>query len=350
MRRFVHLEEICRIPITVAFENKIRKKHRSPIPSIMEVAGGSGGGVPVPVAITACIAMAIFYVAILYSPTLILRLPPPSSFKSFLIRRFVCAGISTVVSLLLCAFILPIKSWNMSYLFSAYGIRLHHTWEAVIFPLCLTSLMYTGSFVHKLFSIWSSCAEHGDRQIDISFHGLKSVLQNLINWMLSLVYNISAWRMYIVGPLTEELVFRACMISLLLCGGFKPYTVILLSPVLFSLAHLNHLLESYMQQDSSLLKASMVAGFQLGYTLIFGSYASFLFVRTGHIAAPLVSHMFCNFMGLPAFFSRRTWLVSVGFVAGAISFVYLLFPLTSPVLYNDRTDDCKCWHIYCDWS
>ncbi|KAL8263354.1 hypothetical protein R6Q59_024703 [Mikania micrantha] len=315
----------------------------------MEVNSGAGG-VSVPVAVVACIAMAIFYVAILYSPTLILRLPPPDSFKSFMIRRFVCAGISTVVSLLVCAFILPLKSWRMPYLFSAYGIRLHHMWEAVIFPLFLTSLMYTGSFVLKIFSIWSSWAEHGDLPIDLSLHGLKSVIQNLINWMLSLVYNISAWRMYIVGPLTEELVFRACMISLLLCGGFKPYTVILLSPVLFSLAHLNHLLESYMQRDSSLLKASMVAGFQLGYTMIFGSYASFLFVRTAHITAPLVSHMFCNFMGLPAFFSPRTGLVSVGFVAGAISFVYLLFPLTSPALYNDRTDDCKCWQIYCVWS
>ncbi|KAJ0958653.1 putative CAAX prenyl protease 2 [Helianthus annuus] len=238
----------------------------------------------------------------------------------------------------------------MSYLLSAYGIRLHHTWEAVVFPLCLTSLMYIGSFILKTLSIWSSWAEHGDRQIDISFHGLKSGLQNLINWMVSAVYDISVWRMYIVAPLTEELVFRGCMISLLLCGGFKAYTVILLSPVLFSLAHLNHLLEYYMQQNTSLLKASMVVGFQLGYTVIFGSYASFLFVRTGHIAAPLVSHIFCNIMGLPAFFSRRTWLVSVGFVAGAISFVYLLFPLTSPALYNDRTDNCECWHTYCYWT
>ncbi|KAF5823789.1 putative CAAX prenyl protease 2 [Helianthus annuus] len=93
----------------------------------------------------------------------------------------------TVVSLLVCcAFILPIKRWNMSYLLSAYGIHLHH-------------------------------------------------------------------------PLSIQ----------------------------FFTAHMNHLLEYYMQQNSCLLKASMVVGFQLGYTVIFGSYASFSFVRTGHIAAPL---------------------------------------------------------------
>ncbi|KAM0005475.1 putative CAAX prenyl protease 2 [Helianthus debilis subsp. tardiflorus] len=85
--------------------------------------------------------------------------------------------------------------------------------------------MYSGSFILKFISIWSSWTKHGDRQIDISFHGIKGGLQNLINWMVSAVYNISVWRMYIVALLTEELVFRACMISLLLCGGFRPYTL-----------------------------------------------------------------------------------------------------------------------------
>ena len=30
-------------------------------------------------------------------------------------------------------------------------------------------------------------------------------------------------------------------------------------------------------------------------------YSAFLFVRTGHIAAPVVAHGFCNFMGFPDF-------------------------------------------------
>ncbi|KAJ0624791.1 putative CPBP intramembrane metalloprotease [Helianthus annuus] len=143
------------------------------------------------------------------------------------------------------------------------GILCMKQWEAVGFPLCLTSLMYMGWFILKCYQFGA----HGPNM-------------GIVRWICHFM-DISVWRMYIVAPFTEELVFRACMISLLLCGGFKPYTVILLSPVLFSLAHLNHLLEFYIQQNSSLLKASMVVGFQLGYTVIFGSYASFLFVRTG---------------------------------------------------------------------
>ncbi|KAM0005495.1 hypothetical protein Hdeb2414_s0211g00834531 [Helianthus debilis subsp. tardiflorus] len=81
---------------------------------------------------------------------------------------------------------------------------MYEKWEAVVFPLCLTSLVYIGSFILKTLSIWSSWAVHGDRQIDISFHGLKSGLQDLSNWMLSAVYDISVWRMYIVAPLSFQ--------------------------------------------------------------------------------------------------------------------------------------------------
>jgi hypothetical protein len=40
------------------------------------------------------------------------------------------------------------------------------------------------------------------------------------------------------APITEELVFRACIIPLLLCGGFKMYNIMFFSPVLFSLGKL----------------------------------------------------------------------------------------------------------------
>lgn len=82
-------------------------------PATMEVAfigGGDGGGdVSKSLAVIACTAMAILYVAILYAPTLILRLPPPDSFQSYLIRRFICAAISSVTSLIACSLLLPVR-------------------------------------------------------------------------------------------------------------------------------------------------------------------------------------------------------------------------------------------------
>ncbi|KAJ4836207.1 hypothetical protein Tsubulata_002420 [Turnera subulata] len=134
-------------------------------------------------------------------------------------------------------------------------------------------------------------------------------------------------------------------------------------------AHLNHWMEVYTRQNYSFLKASMIVGLQLGYTVIFGAYASFLFIRTGHLLAPLVAHIFCNHMGLPVLFARRRGIqvkfhatnfkhtfrhsggiVFLAFVAGMVTFLWLLFPVTQPGLYNHRTDNCNCWHGYCSWN
>lgn len=67
------------------------------------------GALTKPVAVVACVAMASFYVGILYAPTLILRLPPPSSYEIFLIRRFICAAISSVASVVVSALLLPVS-------------------------------------------------------------------------------------------------------------------------------------------------------------------------------------------------------------------------------------------------
>jgi len=41
-----------------------------------------------------------------------------------------------------------------------------------------------------------------------------------------------------------------------------------------------------------------MAVFQLSYTTLFGWYASYLFLRTGSVIPPLLSHVFCNIMGI----------------------------------------------------
>lgn len=61
-----------------------------------------------PISVLACIAMALLYVATLYAPTFLLRLPPPSSFTNFMIRRFLCAVVSTTISLFLTPLIIPV--------------------------------------------------------------------------------------------------------------------------------------------------------------------------------------------------------------------------------------------------
>ncbi|XP_028187053.1 CAAX prenyl protease 2-like isoform X1 [Glycine soja] len=306
------------------------------------------GVVSQPVAVIACIAMAVFYVAILYAPTVLLRLPPPPSFKTYMIRRFLCAVVSSVLSLFISALILPVQTKELRHILVVFGIRRDHIWQAVVLPLCLTSLMYAGSIFLKCLLLLASWRQHSSSEA-LSLDSFKCSLQRFLDWLSVILSNILVWRNYVLAPLTEELVFRACMIPLLLCGGLKTYSAILLCPIFFSLAHLNHFLEIYAKQNYRIVKAAMVIGLQLGYTVVFGSYASFLFVRTGHLIAPLVAHIYCNFMGLPVLYSQRSGIVSVTFIIGFLGFLWLLFPMTGPELYNDRIDNCSCWQSYCTW-
>ncbi|KAJ4970736.1 hypothetical protein NE237_003835 [Protea cynaroides] len=275
--------------------------------------------VPKSVAVLACTSMTVFYVAILYAPTLILRLPHPTSLNSFLIRRFVCAGISSIVSIFFCALILPMRRLEVSSILAVYGFRVDHLWHAVIFPISLTSLIYTGSLVSKFMSLLSSWNQYEVCGEGFLSEYTKIAFQRFLERMSAMASDVKAWRNYLVAPLTEELVFRACMIPLLLCGGFGTYKVILLSPIFFSLAHLNHFLELYCHQKYTFIKASMIVGLQLGYTVIFGCYASFLFMRTGHLLAAIVTHVFCNMMGLPVFSARNKGLTSIAFVSSNVA-------------------------------
>lgn len=72
------------------------------------------GTVSKPVAVISCIAMALLYVVTLYAPTVLLRLPPPSSFTNYMIRRFLCAIVSTTLSLFISPLILPVRMLLLS--------------------------------------------------------------------------------------------------------------------------------------------------------------------------------------------------------------------------------------------
>ncbi|KAK2401024.1 CAAX prenyl protease [Trifolium repens] len=302
-----------------------------------------------PISVIACISLALLYVVTLYAPTFLLRLPPPSSFINFMIRRFLCAVVSTSLSLFITPLILPVQHRDLTYILGVYGIRVDHMWQALVIPLALTSLMYAGSLFLKSLQLFDFWRQHGFFGGGLSFDSFKCAATRFIDWLSEISSNVMTWRNYIVAPLTEELVFRACMIPILLCGGFKPYSTMILCPIFFSLAHLNHFMEIYTKQNYRIKKAAMVIGLQLGYTVVFGSYASFLFIRTGHLAAPLVAHVYCNFMGLPVLYSQRSGIVSIASVIGFLGFLWLLFPMTGPELYNSRIDNCSCWQGYCSW-
>nr|GMD88453.1 CAAX prenyl protease 2 [Ipomoea batatas] len=283
------------------------------------IDGGTFGttGVSKWTAVIASISMALFYVAILYSPTLILRLPPPDSFKSFMIRRFICAAISTVASLIACSLILPIEL-DASDLLSAYGIRADHfvsfksdllklfawhtvfsikhaqlvkgrsadllflfvtQWQAAVFPLSLTALMYAGSLLEALLLL-VSCQENQGDVCSCSygvFVGCMLFLEVVPANLFSATTSCTTWKMLTLKMtalslwLTSHVFLFTFMIkhSKLLSGRTSSVAFSMeeddrqsLSPVekAASSAHLNHLLGIMPNEEAIAPSFLMVAG------------------------------------------------------------------------------------------
>jgi prenyl protein peptidase len=69
-------------------------------------------------------------------------------------------------------------------------------------------------------------------------------------------------------------------------------------PVFFSMAHVHHAYERW-REGLPLTTILIQVTIQASYTYIFGVISVILLVRAGHIGSCLISHVICNFMGLP---------------------------------------------------
>lgn len=124
------------------------------------------------------------------------------------------------------------------------------------------------------------------------------------------------YRNLIHAPITEEITFRSLMILILTYSSCLSHNnssqslenlpenscllrIAFITPLWFAIAHAHHLYEKIFITKLSPSSAILSTLIQLTYTSIFGLIASYLFIITGNIASPIISHMFCNFMGLP---------------------------------------------------
>ena len=127
------------------------------------------------------------------------------------------------------------------------------------------------------------------------------------------------WRNFVVGPITEELLFRSLLIPLhlLILPTPSPSTLIFATPLYFGIAHVHHFYEYTLTHPyTPLLPALLRSLLQFGYTTVFGWYATFLFVRTGNLWGVVLAHSFCNWMGLPRVWGRVGGVTIEGGVVG----------------------------------
>ncbi|KAJ7055590.1 hypothetical protein C8F01DRAFT_1158689 [Mycena amicta] len=116
------------------------------------------------------------------------------------------------------------------------------------------------------------------------------------------LYSWIGFRNYIWAPLTEEIVFRSCVLAVYTMSGAARWKMVAFAPLVFGLAHVHHgidVFNRFGRTRAALKRAVITALFQSAYTTLFGAHASFLFLRTRSILPPLTAHIFCNIMGLP---------------------------------------------------
>ena len=193
------------------------------------------------------------------------------------------------------------------------GVKREGILWAVICPLLLVSLAYLGTLVHYA-----------------------SLGQNPFSDLFAERWDI-AFRNFVAAPFAEEFVFRACLVPVLAPSLGELWTI-LLCPLFFGLAHLHHIVEWAQNGGETLTNVLVGLLVQVGYTSLFGMFSAFLFVRSGHLVSPVLAHSYCNLLGLPVLDGipshPRPWTILAVYVIGLVTFVLLLFPLTSPTLFT----------------
>ncbi|ODM99758.1 CAAX prenyl protease 2 [Orchesella cincta] len=263
-----------------------------------------------------CFLLAILYVSSLY----IWRNKDPSNHPETIKRRFLSILCVTTISPFYVSYFINEDLLKEQSLWKILGLRWEGLLPAVVFPLILTAVLFLGPISMEGFSgLWRIYFEP------------RYWLSYMKEWI---------WiRNYVVAPITEEFTFRACMLSLIIhCTN--PITAVLVCPVFFGAAHLHHMNEQ-IKLGVKWTIALATSCFQFTYTSIFGAYSAYLFLRTGHLIAPILVHAFCNHMGFPDFGALQMMqplhrkVSMLCFALGLLLWGLLLEAMTEPFIYKN---------------
>ena len=221
--------------------------------------------------------------------------------------------------------------------FSILSILIHPS-ISVLGVLFHTIVLYTGPIVVRLVYLYES--QNQKRQKDGRFLDyLKQVYMRLIIPTLISFFKgpyVSSknerWkniRNFIVAPATEEIFFRGCFVPCLLSSGMSPIKTTFVAPIFFGFAHVHHAMVR-LSKGERFFPVFLITFFQFTYTSLFGSYASYAFIRSGSILAVIISHSYCNWMGLPdlSFMNKRHYLhkyrmvLLLSYIIGIYGFIY----------------------------
>lgn len=319
-----------------------------------------------------CFIVASSYVVSLYLiPKDIRKLPRENPLH--IKYRMIFSSASTMISIVSVYFLYKHDKVILSgQSFSdSIGLSLRTTFPSILLSFFLMMIFYMGPITVQmaLFLLNILYDVRNDGRLMPLAHGttyLSSMYKAIQTEILKIyvTFNIldtTLFRNLIFAPVTEELVFRAIVVPVMFSYYCKqneiytPFQLAMLSPSWFALAHAHHVYDK-LRMGMPFKYVIIQTLVQLSYTTIFGIIAALLLMRTNSIAGSIVSHIICNFYGLPSLeflippcteesrsmsclFPYR-YAILVLHAAGLIIFAYVMFPLTekyalhSPLWYN----------------
>ncbi|KAG8437848.1 hypothetical protein GDO86_008519 [Hymenochirus boettgeri] len=253
--------------LTNCFEYyKVAGSHRKKRGTLAMAA--AQGGEPGPwlcgVSVMCCLTLACSYVGSLY----VWKSELPRDHPAVIKKRFTSVLIVSLLSPLFLSLWKELTGVKTDApLLCLMGFRIEGIIAAIVLPLLLTMVLFLGPLVQlSLDCPWDF------------LDGLKVAFDPRF-WMLC-VTDMRWLRNQVIAPLTEELVFRACMLPMLVpCTG--PGPAIFTCPLFFGIAHFHHVIEQLKFRQGTVFSIFLSAVFQFSYTAVFGAYTAFIFMRTG---------------------------------------------------------------------
>ena len=167
-----------------------------------------------------------------------------------------------------------------------------------------TSMLYFGEYVRLVLLVYEYIQKQ-DGKVRLS-----KLLYHTYLWYINPIYesiffnvNMKRWivlRNLVIAPITEEIVFRVCMVSVLHSTGMETSRVCFVAPLFFGFAHVHHAALK-LSRGNALVSVVLTTTFQFTYTSIFGAYASYIYQRSASLVAVVLCHSMCNALGFPDF-------------------------------------------------
>ena len=262
-------------------------------------------------ALISCLVLAVSYVGSLYTTNSSLPRDHPSTIKQRMLRVSIVCIVGPIF-----VYLVADQDTRLTF-FRHLGINLNNIGFATLLPLSLTTILFAGPIILYLLT-----------------EGIEGIREDIIT--IEHFSDLKWYRTVVVAPISEELIFRACMMPLLV-PVYGVVQSIFIAPLFFGVAHFHHIWEE-IKKGNEVSKVLLVSCFQFLYTTVFGIYSAFIFLRTGNIMGPILCHSFCNMIGFPDFGAvphcKNPLLVGFMFILGSILFSFLLFPLTSPYIHE----------------